>query len=395
IYQHLAESCMLTKQPEVPIDSLSWSELCVLVYENIDILVLDFRRAQDKISHLENVCKEKNDTMRDIQRSQEDAFQNIAEQLKAQEHCWQKEKRHLELQYSSFLAEAHARAKEYQAAAQQNRERMYALEKNQEKLAHENISLRNSLATVQRERSSLLAACALLSGALCPLYSQLCAMTSQKDLLQNQVNFYELLNQRVRTIVDTFPTEEENNQDEGRRRQRRAKDLVYVFRRAVIVVLAANRLRAAAQCSTSLFTWTNGLEGGNGIQVCVGESEGRVIQLHWWLQFCFTGYRDGADCLEALGWLTSSNLHSAIISSLSELQDVLSKPDPSSWLSGNSLINAARNSFSKLMDKLNLMLGTVPLNYPRCITYLEKDSLIQRLACGLLRVNTQAMEAGL
>ncbi|XP_017679143.1 PREDICTED: coiled-coil domain-containing protein 171-like isoform X2 [Lepidothrix coronata] len=382
LYQHLVESCVLTKQPEVPIDSLSWSELCVLVYENIDTLVLDFRRAQDKISHLEHVCKDKTDTMRDLQRSQEDAFQNIAEQLKAQEHCWQKEKKHLELQYSSLLAEAHARAKEYQAAAQQNRERMYALEKTQEKLAHENISVRNTLTTVQRERSSLLAACALLSGTLCPLYSRLCAMTSQKDLLQDQVNFYELLNQRIETIVHSFPAEEENNQDEARRRQRRAKDLVYVFRRAVIVVLAANRLRAAARSSTSLFTWTNGLEGGNGIQVCVGESEGRR-------------YRDGADCLEALGWLTSSNLHSAIISSLSELQDVLSKPDPNSWLSGNSLINAARSSFSKLMDKLCLMLGTVPLNYPRCITYLEKDSLIQRLACGLLRINNQALEAGL
>ncbi|KAJ7408795.1 coiled-coil domain-containing protein 171-like isoform X1 [Pitangus sulphuratus] len=344
LYQHLAESCVLTKQPEVPIDSLSWTELCVLLYENIDILVLDFRRAKDKISHLEHVCKEKTDTMRDLQLSQEDAFQNMAEQLKAQEYCWQKEKRHHELQYSSALAEAHARAKEYQEAAQQNRERMYALEKNQEKLAHENVSLRSSLITVQRERSSLLAACALLSGALCPLYSQLCALTSQKDLLQNQVNSYELLNQRIRTIVHTFHAEEENNLDEARRRQRRAKDLVYVFRRAVIVVLAANRFRAAAQCSTSLFTWTSGLQGGNGIQVCVGESEGR---------------------------------------------------HPSSWLSGNSLINAVRNSFSKLMDKLSLMLGMVPLNYPRCITYLEKDSLIQRLACGLLRINTQALEAGL
>ncbi|NWS15921.1 CC171 protein, partial [Pachyramphus minor] len=301
------------------IDSLSWSELCVLVYENINTLVLDFRRAQDKISHLEHVCKDKTDTMRDLQRRQEDAFQNMAEQLKAQEHCWQKEKRHLELQYSSLLAEARARAQEYQAAAHQNRERLDALEKKQEKVVHENTSVRNSLTTIQRERSSLLAACALLSGALCPLYRRLCTMSSQKDLLQDQVNLYELLNQRIRTIVHTFPAEEENNQGEARQRQRSAKNLVYVFRRAVIVVLAANRLRAAASCSTSLFTWTNGLEGGNGIQVCLGESKGKRN-----LQFHFTGYRDGADCLEALGWLTSSSLHSAIISSLAELQDVLS-----------------------------------------------------------------------
>ncbi|NXF13003.1 CC171 protein, partial [Smithornis capensis] len=296
------------------IDSLSWSELCVLLYDNVDALILDFRRAKDKISHLEHICQNKSDTMRDLQRSQEEAFLKVAEQMKAQEHCWQKEKKSLELQYSNLLAEAHARAQEYQAAAQKNREKIYVLEKNHEKLTHENICVKTMLTNAQKEHSCLLAACALLSGALCPLYGQLCAMSCQRNVLQDQVNIYELVNQKIRTIVHAAA--EENNQNEASQRQRKAKGLVYVIRRTVIAVLAANRLRALARHSNSFFTWTNGLEQGTGIQVCVGESEGRCNVSRYGEQ--------GVDCLEALGWLTSTNLHGAVISSLSELQDVLS-----------------------------------------------------------------------
>ncbi|NWI50258.1 CC171 protein, partial [Calyptomena viridis] len=265
------------------------------------------------ISHLEHVCQNKSDTMRDLQQSQEEAFLKMAEQMKAQEHCWQKEKKSIELHYSSLLTEAHARAQEYQAAAQKIREKMYVLEKNHEKLANENVSAKTSLTNTQKERSCLLAACALLSGALCPLYGRLCAMTSQRNILQDQVKIYELVNQKIRTIVHAA---EANNQNEANLGQRKAKGLVYVVRRAVIAVLAANRLRALAWHSNSLFTWTNDLERGTGIRVCVGESEGRCN-----VSRCG---EEGVDCIEALGWLTSSNLHAAVISSLSELHDVLS-----------------------------------------------------------------------
>lgn len=48
--------------------------------------------------------------MNDLQQNQEGTFEKMSEQLKAQEHCWQKEKQYLEQQYSNLLAEAHARA---------------------------------------------------------------------------------------------------------------------------------------------------------------------------------------------------------------------------------------------------------------------------------------------
>lgn len=63
-----------------------------------------------QISQLEYICKHKTDTVNDLQQKQEDAFKKMSEQLKAQEHCWQKEKQYLEQHYSNILAEVHARA---------------------------------------------------------------------------------------------------------------------------------------------------------------------------------------------------------------------------------------------------------------------------------------------
>ncbi|KFW08047.1 Coiled-coil domain-containing protein 171, partial [Eurypyga helias] len=387
LYQRLVAGCVLIKQPEGILDRFSWSELCAVLQENVDALILDLSRANEKISHLEYLCKNKSDTMKELQQSQEDAFSKMAEQMKAQESCWQKQKKYLEQQYSGLLGEVHARAQEYQETAEKNKKKMYVLEKRWETLALENVSVKNTLMQVQKEHSSLLAACALLAGALYPLYGRLCDMSFQRDLLQGQVNLYELVNQEIRTLVRALSDVEEGNQDEAELKKRKFKDPIHVFRRGVIAVLAANRLKVLAQSSSSLFSWASGFKEGIGILVCTGESRGRRS---------LSSHEEGQiHCVEALSWFTSSNLLAAIISSVTELQDVVTKPDPEPWLSGHLLVSAARNSFSKLMDTLNVIMETVPLDSSRSITYLEKDSLVQRLAHGLHKINTQALKAGL
>ncbi|KFQ11077.1 Coiled-coil domain-containing protein 171, partial [Leptosomus discolor] len=387
LYQRLVAGCVLIKQPEGILDRFSWSELCAVLQENVDALILDLNRANEKISHLEYLCKNKSNTMKELQQSQEDAFSKMAEQMKARESCWQKQKKYLEQQYSGLLGEVHARAQEYQETAEKNKEKIYVLEKRREKLVLENVSVKNMLMQVQKEHSSLLAACALLAGALYPLYGRSCTMSSQRHLLQDQVNTYELVKQEIRTLVHALSDVEEDSQDETKLKKRRFKGLIRVFRRGVIAVLAANRLKVLAQSSSTLFSWVNGFKGGTGILVCVGESKGkRNLSSH---------EEEQIPCVEALSWFSSSNLLAAIISSVTELQDVVNKTDPKPWLSGRSLVSAARNSFSKLMDKLNVIMETGPLDSSRSIAYLEKDSLVQRLAHGLLKMNTQAPEAGL
>ncbi|XP_068522515.1 coiled-coil domain-containing protein 171 isoform X11 [Anas acuta] len=385
LYQRLVAGCVLIKQPEGILDRFSWSELCAVLQENVDALILDLNRANEKISHLEYVYKNKYDTMKELQQSQEEAFSKMAKQMKAQESCWQKQKKYLEQQYSGLLGEVHARAQEYQETAEKNKETIYDLEKRWEKLALENICVKNTLTQIQKEHSSLLAACALLAGALYPLYGRSCALSTQRHLLQDQVNIYESVNQEIRTLVHALSGVEEKKQ-ESKMKKRKFKGLIRVFRRGVIAVLAANRLKVLAQSSSSLFSWVNGFREGIGILVCVGDSKGKHnLSRH---------KEEQIDCIEALSWFTSSKLHAAIISSVTELQDVVNKTDPNSWLSGHLLVSAARNSFSKLMDKLNVIMETIPLDSSMSISYTEKDSLVQRLARGLHKINAQAVEAG-
>ncbi|XP_043370743.1 coiled-coil domain-containing protein 171 isoform X4 [Dermochelys coriacea] len=397
LYQHLVAGYVLIKQPEGILDKFSWPELCAILQENVDALILDLSRANEKISHLEYICKNKSDTMRELQQTQEDTFNKVAEQMKAQQSCWQKQKKELEQQYSGLLGEVHARAQKYQEIAEKARERCSVIEKAREQLVHEISQLKSILIQTQKEHASLLAACALMGGALYPLYSRLCSLSTQRDFLQDQVHTYEVLKQEIRTLVSALSDVEGKRQDEVKIKKKHFKGMIHVFRKGVIAVLAAHRLQILGQSSSSLFSWVDGFKEGIGILVCIGEAKGKHnLSKH---------QKEQIHCLQALSWFTSSDLLAAIISSVAELQEVVSKTefslhlsreeDPNSWLCGHLLISAARNSFSKLMDKLNVLMETIAVDSSRTITYVEKDSLVRRLARGLHKINAQALKSGL
>lgn len=70
--------------------------------------------------------------------------------------------------------------------------------------------------------------------------------------------------------------------------------------------------------------------------------------------------------------------------------------DPNSRISGHLLIGAAKNAFAKLMDNIRFAMESLPLHSSsKSITYIDKDSLVQRLARGLHKVNTLALKYGL
>lgn len=117
---------------------------------------------------------------------------------------------------------------------------MCHLEQICKEVAREYHSGRNPLSGAHKERSSLLAACALLSGALGPLCGRLCAASSLRDLLPGQVNLHRLENQQIRSLLYALPTKVANHEGEARLRQRRAKYLVDVFPRAGIAKAIIN-----------------------------------------------------------------------------------------------------------------------------------------------------------
>ncbi|XP_058287089.1 coiled-coil domain-containing protein 171 isoform X3 [Hylobates moloch] len=387
LYQHLVAGCVLMKQPEGMLDKFSWSELCAVLQENVDALIADLNRANEKISHLEYICKNKSDTMRELQQTQEDTFTKVAEQIKAQESCWHKQKKELELQYSELLLEVQKRAQKFQEISEKNMEKLNHIEKSHEQLVLENSHFKKLLSQTQRERTSLLAACALMAGALYPLYSRSCALSTQRDFLQEQVNTFELFKLEIRTLAQALSTVEEKKQEEAKMKKKTFKGLIRIFRKGVIAILAANRLKILGQSCASLFTWMESFKEGIGMLVCTGEPKDKhKFPKH---------QKEQLRCLQALSWLTSSDLLAAIISSMAELQDVIGKTDPNSRICGHLLIGAAKNSFAKLMDKISLVMECIPLHSSRSITYVEKDSLVQRLAHGLHKVNTLALKYGL
>ncbi|XP_036595202.1 coiled-coil domain-containing protein 171 isoform X2 [Trichosurus vulpecula] len=387
LYQHLVAGCVLIKQPEGMLDKFSWSELCAVLQENVDALILDLNRANEKITHLEYICKNKSDTLRELQQTQEDTFNKVAEQIKAQESSWQKQKKDLEQHYTELLREVQMKAQKYQEIAEKNVEKSALMEKSNEQLVLENSQCKNMLAETQKEHTSLLAACALMSGALYPLYSRSCALSTQRDFLQDQVNTYDMLKQEIRTLVQALSDVEEKKQSEAKLKKKHFKGLIRVFRKGVIAVLAAKRLQILGQKCGSLFTWMESFKEGIGILVCTGEpKENHNLPRHRTEQM---------RCLQAVSWLTSSELLAAVISSMAELQEVVCKTDPNSMLCGHLLISAARNSFAKLMDKISLAMENITVGSSRSFAYMEKDSLVQRLARGLHKVNTEALKYGL
>uniref|UniRef100_A0A8C5L499 Coiled-coil domain containing 171 n=1 Tax=Jaculus jaculus TaxID=51337 RepID=A0A8C5L499_JACJA len=387
LYQHLVAGCALIKQPEGMLAKFSWSELCAVLQENVDALIADLNRANEKINHLEYICKNKSDTMRELQQTQEDTFNKVAEQIKAQESCWHRQKKDLELQYSELLLEVQRRAQKFQEIAEKNMEKLNRIEKSHEQLGLENSHFKNVLSKNQKEQMSLLAACALMAGALYPLYSRSCALSTQRDFLQEQVNTLDVFKSEIRTLAQALSTIDEKRQEEAKIRKKPFKGLIRLFRKGVIAILAANRLKILGQSCASFFTWMESFKEGISILVCTGEPKDKCkFPKH---------QKEQLRCLQAHSWLTSPDLLAAIISSMAELQEVISKTDPNSRICGHLLIGAAKNSFAKLMDKISLAMKSISMNCGRSITYVEKDSLVQRLARGLHKLNTLALKHGL
>ncbi|XP_019410664.1 PREDICTED: coiled-coil domain-containing protein 171 isoform X4 [Crocodylus porosus] len=335
--------------------------------------------ANKELNHLRTKCADRESLIGTLKME----LQNVL-------HCWEKEKvraTESENEIQKLTRAYQKDTEKYQEMAEKNEEKISVIENVREKLVLEHSHLKSTLTQAQKDCSSLLAACALMAGAFYPLYSRTCALSTQRDFLQDQVHTYEALNQEIRTLVHALSGIEEKKQDELKIKKKHFKGMIRIFRKGVIAVLAANRLQILGQSCSSLFSWVDGFREGVGILVCIGQSKDKYDLPK--------PQKEQLRCLEALSWFASSDLLAAIITSVAELQEVVGKTDPNSWLCGPLLISAARNSFSKLMDKFNIIMETIQLDNSRSITYIEKDSLVQRLARGLHKINAQALKAGL
>ncbi|XP_041123319.1 coiled-coil domain-containing protein 171-like [Polyodon spathula] len=383
LYQHLVAGCVLIKQPEGLLGKFSWPELCTVLQEHVDALTSDLHRANERISHLEYVCKNKDDAVNGLQQTQENMFCKLAEQVKEREAGWQKQKKDLEQHYSALIGEVHARAQNCQGVADKAKEKVASLEKIKDQMALELLHLKQVLPGTQRENAALLSACALMAGALYPLYCNLCAISSQKDMLLEQVNATLAFKNQIETLVLALSSEDKKEEKQGVNVPKlQSKGLIKVFRKGVIAVIAARRFRMLGKASRYLFSWADGFQELPGLTVYMGQQSK-------------SKNKEKKRGVQALKWFTSSDLLAIVVSSMMELQDTISKTDPSAPSASRILVSAAQNSFSKLMDRLRVEMDNGSGESVKPIRYGEKGTLVRRLGYGLHKLNSRMLKAGM
>ncbi|XP_078250997.1 coiled-coil domain-containing protein 171 isoform X2 [Rhinoraja longicauda] len=384
LYQQLTAGCVVMKQPDSMLTKFSWPELCSILQENVDAFISDLNRANEKESYLEHICRNKEETIQQLQQSQETTFNKLTEQMKEREATWQRQKNEMEQHYSELLGEVHSRAQSCHLGAEEAKEKVSSLGKVTDQLTRELSLTKKLLSQKQKEHVALLAACALMAGAIYPLYNRSCELSVQKDFLKEQINACEYFKNEIRTVVQVLSLE--GNPSKSKKRKKPQRGLIQIFRKSVIAIMAANRLRAFGLGCRPLFTWSEGIKNKPRLAVCSGYTKSS-----------FTGSRQEQDqnqFTKAFGWFSSSDLLAAIVETMSELQDVIMKAHPNHLLSNWSMENAAKSSFSKFMDRLSVEMENVSVWCDKHTGRGRKSSLVQILGYGLCKINTRAGKEG-
>ncbi|XP_043573472.1 coiled-coil domain-containing protein 171-like isoform X6 [Chiloscyllium plagiosum] len=384
LYQRLVAGCVVMKQPNGMLAKFSWPELCTILQENIDILTSDLNRANEKESYLEHICRNKDETIHQLQQSQEATFNKLTEQMKEREASWKKQKADLEEHYTGLLGEIHSRAQSCHLGAEEAKEKLSSLTKVKDKLTLELSLTKKQLSQTWKEHVALLAACALMAGALYPLYNRFRELSVQKDILQDQVHIFEYFKNEIRTVVQVLSLESNPSKLKKKKPQ---KGLIQVFRKSVIAILAVNRLQALGLGYKPLFTWSEGFNNKPRLVICTGKVKSYITHSR----------QESAQnsVIQAVEWFSSSELLAAVVDSTAELQDIITKSNANQFLSSCSIENSAKSSFSKLMDRLSVEMENIPLCCNRHFGCGNKKSLVEILGDGLCKTNAKAGKEGL
>ncbi|KAJ1150148.1 hypothetical protein NDU88_002945 [Pleurodeles waltl] len=381
IYQHLVSGRVLPKT-DILMGTFTIDELYAAIQEHTTYLLQELEKEKQNVVKHEKIRREKSDAMSSLQKTCDETLKNYSNQMKAREISWQKQKKDLELQFAALLQESQLRAEKCQEIAEKNKENNDVLEKIKDQLSIENVKCKDQLTTMKEENTSLLIACALMAGALNSLYSRSCALSIQKELLQDQLKTYEIVKKDIMAMSQAFFNAEEKRKHGAKLKKKQAKSMIHVFRKGVIVVLAANRLQYFGQSCNSLFTWIDGINEGPGILVCGITSPGLSAQ------------KNEQQLHDLVNWFRNSDLLGEITSSVSDLKHILDTVGMSSRSSARLIINAARSCFSKLMETLSVRIARAPLSR-NLLRASDRGSLSQSLSHGLHKVDSNALKAGI
>nr|XP_032803584.1 coiled-coil domain-containing protein 171 [Petromyzon marinus]XP_032803593.1 coiled-coil domain-containing protein 171 [Petromyzon marinus] len=396
LYQRLVAGCVVIHPPKSILGQFTWAELCSILQENVDALTMDLNRNLEKVAHLERLCNGKEEAMKELKKRQDASVNRLLEGMREKEEGWHKAKVALEQHYTRLLGEVHTHAQKSQASASDLRGKVNELTCEQERLMAELVSLQEQLSRGVDERAALLTACALLSGAIIPLRARAQALATQRLFLAQRADkcdhfckqlaaLGKALSLELKGVQQKSPEtrlDELASASKGKLASSSKRKGLLRFRLAVVVVLGANRLQRLGGSTRSIFTWTEGTGDNGAMLVCTGKvkpSEGHMSSKQATKDRVFA----------ALSWFSSPELQTAIIHSMSELQQVIKQTELHGASLGQSIVTAARAAFANLLDHLSIEMewsvGSNNLHYE----WREPDSLAWLLNQRLTKITAR------
>ncbi|KAJ8304026.1 hypothetical protein KUTeg_017609 [Tegillarca granosa] len=394
MYQRLLSGRIMVPTKDQGLNQLTWADLTTIVYEQVSALVNASLRADEKICHLEEALKMKEEALDDIQKSHEDQLNKLSSLTKERELSWQKQKEEIEGHYSQLLSELQARSKKSQAMADQAWEKIRMTGTVQHGLETECSELRNQTSESQKQNNALLATCSLLFGAIYPMCSRSNHLAMQRRMLEEQLNNWEFCRERAELLVHTLGSELKSVKGEIETdiSKTARRHPLLVFRIGAVAVLAANRLKYFGRNSANknmFVTYDSVISHQSGVVVCTGGIKPTQKKL------LDDTYSDEMDIetvqrqtqTSVINWLSNEELRSTVLTTTSELVDMayrLKDKDKASSVETRALVNTARSSFTNLLDKVSRQFEEV-CSQPT-LAIRERNSLVRLLGRGLHRI---------
>ncbi|XP_063432765.1 coiled-coil domain-containing protein 171-like isoform X2 [Mytilus trossulus] len=396
MYQRLLAGRVMVSAKDHGLNQFSWGDLASLVYDQVSALVSTHQRAEEKVHHLEEALRAKEGAVEEIQKSYEDQLNKLTSLTKERELSWQKQKEEIEGHYQQLLNELQNRSKKSQAMADQAWEKIRMTGSVKQGLEGEVVDLRQQLTESRKHNTALLAAVSLLSGAFFPLCSRNSQLSLQRKILEDQLTNWEFCRDRIELLVATLGEEmkvvKEGSITEKSKPVNSRRQPLLLFRVGVVTVIAANRLRCLRNsCSRMFVTYDTGVSPQNGLVVCTGGVKPPAISI--------SGAREDFDHEQQspevmLQWFSNPELLNTILTSTSDFLEVIDHvkdKDKASQTESRAVVNAAKNCFTKLIDKISKYFEGVP-GQPQ-MAFRERNSLVRQMGRALTRTcNSQTLE---
>ncbi|KAJ8008572.1 hypothetical protein DPEC_G00106280 [Dallia pectoralis] len=338
LYQRLLAGCVLISQSQCILGSFTWGELCDVITENVDALTSDLTLANEKVVQLESVCDSKSVCVSELKQSQKCVLEQLEEKVRQREEAWTAQRHEMDQQHKYNVSQLQGKIQVYCSELQEVHQRLSSLERECSQLTSDLFKVKRSLSQSDLQGSVLLSACALLMGVVTHLAHATHTIHTQKAHLTHRLERREGLERGVRTLVHAL----EEGEREGGGVLRR------MWRRCVVCVMAVNRLCALGRRSRLLFRMRCRGYASLGVRVPVWPppmEKDSTVTSEGEEETDEEGLGGGRACVR---WLRSKDLCSFIVSSMAELQDVLSHRAPSS----KAVLFAAQNSLSGLLEGL-------------------------------------------